>query len=65
MSSDEPLSKVIADDTSCLLVKAVHGIRTIIRSRWTNSLAGAPSKGIVVRGLLLDKFSDIARLTSC
>ena len=64
VSSDETLSKVIADDISCLSVKAVRGLRSIIRSRWTNSLAGAPNQGRVARGLLLDKSNDIARLTS-
>ncbi len=64
VSSDSSLSKVIADDVSCLSNKAVRGLRTVIRGRWTTELSNASNQGRVARGLLLDSSSDIARLTS-
>jgi hypothetical protein len=64
VSSDETQSKVVADDVSCLSVKAVRGLRSVIRNRWTTILADAPNQGRVAKGLLLDKTNDIARLTS-
>ncbi len=35
VSSDESQSKVIADNISCVSAKAVRGLRTVIRNRWT------------------------------
>jgi hypothetical protein len=64
VSSNNFLSKVIADDVSCMSVKAVRGLRTVIRRRWTTELANASNQGRVAKGLLLDSSSDIARLTS-
>jgi hypothetical protein len=64
VSSDSSPTKVIADDISCLSAKAVRGLRTVIRRRWTTVLSNAANQGRVARGLLLDPSSDIARLTS-
>ena len=64
VSSNNFLSKVINDDISCISVKAVRGLRTVIRRRWTTELAKASNQGRVTKGLLLDSSSDIARLTS-
>jgi hypothetical protein len=38
VSSGSSLSKVIADDVSCLSTKAICGFRTVIRHRWTHSI---------------------------
>jgi hypothetical protein len=62
--SDDESTKVIADDVSCLSLKAVRGLRTVIRKRWTISLTNALHQGRVARGLLLDPSNDIARLSS-
>jgi hypothetical protein len=45
---------VIADDISCLSAKAVRGLRTVMRHRWTTELSNAANQGRVARGLLLD-----------
>ncbi|XP_046651115.1 uncharacterized protein LOC124342196 [Daphnia pulicaria] len=63
VSGDES-TKVIADDVSCLSLKAVRGLRTVIRKRWTISLTNALHQGRVARGLLLDPSNDVARLSS-
>jgi hypothetical protein len=65
VSSDESQSKVTADDISCVSAKAVRGLRTVIRNRWTVFLTNAQHQGRVARGLILDNSDDIARLTSC
>lgn len=64
VSSGSSLSKVIADDVSCLSTKAIRGFRTVIRRRWTTEFSNASNKGRVARGLLLDSSRDIARLKS-
>ncbi|XP_046632270.1 uncharacterized protein LOC124311947 [Daphnia pulicaria] len=63
VSGDES-TKVIADDVSCLSLKAVRGLRSVIRKRWTISLTNALHQGRVARGLLLDPSNDVARLSS-
>jgi hypothetical protein len=64
VSGDESSTKVVADDVSCSSAKAVRGLRSAIRARWTASLASAPHQGRVAQGLLLDSSNDMARLTS-
>jgi hypothetical protein len=63
VSFDES-TKVIADDVSCLSLKSVRGLRSVIRKRWTISLTRALHQVRVARGLLLDSSNDITRLTS-
>ena len=53
VSSNNFLFKVIADVVSCVSVKAVRGLRTVIRRRWTTELANASNQGRVAKGLLL------------
>ncbi len=60
VSSDNFLSLVIADDVSCMSVKAVCGLSTVSRRRWTTEFANASNQGRVAKGLLLDSL----RLTS-
>ena len=57
--------RIIADDVSSLPVKAVRGLRTVVRQRWTERLLAAPIQGRVATGLKLDSSKDTARLVSC
>ena len=57
--------RIIAHDVSSLPVKAVRGLRTGIRQRWTERLLAAPIQGRVATGLKLDSSKDTARLVSC
>jgi Reverse transcriptase (RNA-dependent DNA polymerase) len=62
--SGEEYSKVIADDISSISVKAVRGLRTAMRQRWTNRLLSA-QQGKVATGLALDMAKENAGLLSC
>ena len=56
---------VVADDVSVVSEKAVRGLRSAVRSRWTSRLLAA-SQGEVATGLALDtKSKDTVELTSC
>ena len=56
---------VVADDVSVVSEKAVSGLRSAVRSRWTSRLLAA-SQGEVATGLALDtKSKDTVELTSC
>ena len=59
VSGDES-TKVIADDVFCLSQKAVRGLHSVIRKRWTNSLTRALHQGRVARGLLLNSCTSPA-----
>ena len=63
--SSEFSIRIIADDVSSLPVKAVRGLRTVVRQRWTEKLLAAPHQGRVATGLKLDSSKDTARLVSC
>lgn len=62
--SSEDHSRIIADDVSCISKKAIRGLHTILRQRWTSRLLEA-SQGKVATGLALEPSKDIAFLTSC
>jgi hypothetical protein len=66
VSSDDTKTLLVADDVSTTSVKAVRGLRSVIRSRHTSNLCSAPHQGVVAKGLMLElKSSDMARLISC
>ena len=57
---------VVADDVSVVSDKAVRGLRSAVRSRWTVRLLEAKAQGRVATGLALDtKSKDTVELTSC
>jgi hypothetical protein len=62
--SGEQYSKIIADDISCISLKAVRGLRTALRGRWTSRLL-SEQQGKVATGLALDMAKDTAALISC
>ena len=62
--SGEEYSKVIADDISSVSIKAVRGLRTAVRQRWTSRLLSA-AQGRVATGLALDMAKENATLLSC
>jgi hypothetical protein len=62
--SGEQYSKIIADDISCISLKAVRGLRTALRQRWTSRLL-SEHQGKVATGLALDMAKDTAALLSC
>ena len=58
--------RIIADDVSALPVKAIRGLRMVVRQRWTKKLLAVTVQGRVATGLELDSSSkDMARLVSC
>ena len=61
--SGEEFSKVIADDISAISMKAVRGLRTALRQRWTNKLLRA-TQGKAATGLALDCSKDTAAMIS-
>jgi hypothetical protein len=62
--SGEEYNKVIADDISTITIKAVRGLRTTMRQRWTNRLLSA-QQGKTATGLALDMAKENAGLLSC
>jgi hypothetical protein len=62
--SGEEYSKVIADDISTISIKAVRGLRTAMRQRWTSRLLSA-QQGKTATGLALDMAKENAGLLSC
>ena len=62
--SGEEYSKIIVDDVSCISRKAVRGLHTALRQKWTSRLLDA-SQGKIIKGLALQPSKDIATLTSC
>ncbi len=65
VSGDETHSLLVADDISVTSTKAVRGLRTVVRQRFTQRLIDAPHQGRAPRGLDLDSTSkDIAKMTS-
>ncbi|KAK4006222.1 hypothetical protein OUZ56_011378 [Daphnia magna] len=48
--SGKQYSKIIADDISCISLKAIIGLRTALRRRWTSRLLSS-NKGRLQRGL--------------
>jgi hypothetical protein len=64
VSSDKSLT-IIADDVSVLPSKAVRGLRSVVRARWTEKFLAAKHQGQVASGLALDKTSkDTAKQIS-
>ena len=64
VSSDKSLT-IIADDVSVLPSKAVRGLRSVVRARWTGKFLAAKHQGQVASGLVLDKMSkDTAKQIS-
>ena len=65
VSGDVP-TRLVADDISVLPVKAIRGLRTVVRQRHTRKFLAAPHQGRVANGLALDSSSkDVARTLSC
>lgn len=65
ISSNSNPSILVADEVSVVSAKAVRGLRTVIRQRWTNIFLCHPQQGRVAQGLALDtKSKDIAWMTS-
>ena len=65
VSSDDTKTLLVADDVSVSSVKAVRGLRSVIRARHTTALCAAPHQGAAARGLTLDtKHPDMTRLIS-
>ncbi|XP_057365066.2 uncharacterized protein LOC130685765 [Daphnia carinata] len=62
--SGEQYSKIIADDICCIFLKAVRGLRTTLRGRWTSRLL-SEQQGKIATGLALDMAKDTAALISC
>lgn len=62
--SGEQYSRIIVDDISCISLKAVRGLRTALRQRWTSRLL-SEQQGKVATGLALDMAKDTAALISC
>ena len=64
--SGDVLTRLVADDISVLPVKAIRGLRTVVRQRHTRKFLDAPHQGRVANGLALDSSSkDVARTLSC
>ena len=65
ISSNSNPSILVADEVSVVSAKAVRGLRTVIRKRWTNIFLNHCQQGRVANGLALDtKSKDIAWMTS-
>ena len=65
VSGDE-ITRLVADDISVLPVKAIRGLRTVVRQRHTRKFLAASHQGKVANGLALDISSkDVARTLSC
>ena len=65
LSSNSNPSILVADEVSVVSAKAVRGLRTVIRKRWTNIFLSHAQQGRVASGLALDtKSKDIAWMTS-
>lgn len=63
VSSDDAKTKLVADDVSVTFIKAVRGLRSVVRNRHTLALSAAPHQEAAARGLLLEtKSKDMARL---
>lgn len=62
--SGEEYSKIIADDVSSISLKAVRGLRTALRQRWTSSFF-ADDQGRVAAGLAIENSKDTAAMVSC
>ena len=65
--SGDIITSIVADDVSVLPLKAVRGLRTVVRQRHTRRFLDAPHQGKVATGLDFDKSSskDAARTLSC
>jgi Reverse transcriptase (RNA-dependent DNA polymerase) len=65
-ASDPNYIDVRVDGLSIAPAKAVRGLRSAIRARWTSRLLNCPHDGLVARGLALDDYTkDNARIVSC
>ena len=65
VSSDETPTFLVADDISVVSTKAVRGLRTVLRQRYTTALLNAKFQSHCPKGLALDTTTkDIARMTS-
>ncbi|KZR96363.1 Uncharacterized protein APZ42_009337, partial [Daphnia magna] len=53
VSGDGTKTKLVADDVSVTSIKAVRGLRSVVRNRHTMALSSAPHQGAAARGLLL------------
>ena len=62
--SGEEYNKIIADDISVVSLKAVRGLRTALRQRWTEDFM-KDDQGRVAAGLALEKSKDTAAMVSC
>ena len=64
--SGDTITRIIADDISVFQIKAVRGLRTVVRQRHTRGIRAATHEGRVATGLDLDTSSKvIARTLSC
>ena len=65
ISSSSTPTILVADEVSVVSAKAVRGLRTVVRQRWTNRFLQHSQQGRVAQGLALDtKSKDIAWMTS-
>lgn len=62
--SGEEYNKVIVDDISTVSLKAVRGLRSALRQRWSENLM-VDDQGKVATGLALEKSKDTAAMVSC
>ena len=65
--SGDTITSIVADDVSVLPLKAVRGLRSVVRQRHTRIFLEAPHQGKVATGLDFDKSSskDTVRKLSC
>ena len=65
--SGDIITSIVADDVSVLPLKAVRGLRTVVRQRHTRIFLEASHQGKVATGLDFDKSSskDVAKTLSC